>query len=226
MVCWPSCNLQAGLLQFEHHRRLDDVDAERHVGDAMLLEDRSDLLGMALHQPELRRDGAAKAHEAGEAVLRLEPRRIELVVHGGRAEVPDDRLAVARQQRPARELIALPFADLGRGQVADVVDVEHQKRAEVGILQRLAGAAEPIAVQASVVDALLEVDAHDAERRQRTAPVVARVDVLGADLDRIALGDVVHGGLLNSWLSWVHYSPCPGRDAARSGALQTRNRLE
>src|SRR5213078_880299 len=28
------------------------------------------------------------------------------------------------------------------------------------------------------------------------APIVARVDVLGGDLDRLALGDVVHGRLL------------------------------
>jgi hypothetical protein len=48
-------------------------------------------------------------------------------------------------------------------------------------------------VQPAVVDALLEVDAHGAERGQGAAPVVARVDVLGADLDRVALGDVVHG---------------------------------
>ena len=202
MVCWPSCDLQPGLLQLEHHRRLDDVDAERHVGDAVLLEDRGDLLGVALHQAELRRDGAAQADQAGQAVLRLEPRRVELVMHGGRAEVPDDRLAVARQQRPARELVALPFADLGRGQVADVVDVEHQQRAEVGVLQRLAGAAEPVVVQPAVVDALLEIDAHDAERGQRAAPVVARVDVLGADLHRVALGDVVHGGLLECFVAW------------------------
>ena len=29
-------DLEPGLLQFEHHRRLDDVDADRHVGDAGL----------------------------------------------------------------------------------------------------------------------------------------------------------------------------------------------
>ena len=88
---------------------------------------------------------------------------------------------VARQQRPAAELVALPLADLGRGEVADVVDVEHQQRAEVGLLQRLLDAREPVAVQPAVIDALLEIDPHDAERRQRAAPVVARVDVLGAD---------------------------------------------
>ena len=75
--------------------------------------------------------------QAGLAVLRLEPGRVELVVHGGRAEVPQDRIAVAGEQRPAAELVALPFADLGRGDVADVVDVEDQQRAELGFLQRL-----------------------------------------------------------------------------------------
>src|SRR5436309_6163864 len=49
-----------------------------------------------------RRHRAAQAEQAGLAVLRLEPGRIELVVHGGRAEVPQDRIgAAAREQRPA-----------------------------------------------------------------------------------------------------------------------------
>ena len=54
---------------------------------------------------------------------------------------------------------------------------------------------EAVAVQAAVIDALLEIDPHDAERRQRAAPVEARVDVLGADLLGLAR-DVVHGVLL------------------------------
>ena len=192
ITCWPSATLSPAFSQLEHHRRLDDVDADRHVGDAGLADQRGDLLGVALHQPERRIDGAAQADQPGLAVLRLEPGRVELVVHGGRAEIPQDRLAVAREQRPARELVALPFADLGRGDVADVVDVEDQQRAEVGLLQRLLHAREPVAVQPPVIDALLEIDAHDAERRQRAAPVVARVDVLGADCVRLAR-DVVHG---------------------------------
>ena len=123
-------DLEAGLFQLEHHRRLDDVDADRHLVNAGLLEQRSDLLGVTLHQPEGGIDGAAQADQPGLAVLRLEPRRVELVVHGGGAEIPQDRLAVAGEQRPAAELVALPFADLGRGDVADVVDVEDQQRAE------------------------------------------------------------------------------------------------
>src|SRR6185369_4276055 len=111
-----------------------------------------------------------------------------------RAEVPQDRVGAAtRQQCPATDLVAFPLADLGRGEIADVVDVHHQQRAELGLLQRLTRAREAIVVQPAVVDALLEIDAHGAERRQSARPVVARIDVLGGDLaDR-----VVHGRLLD-----------------------------
>jgi len=143
-------------------------------------------------------DGAAQTDEAGFAVLGLEPGGVELVVHGGGAEVPEDGVAVAGEQRPAAKLVALPLADLGRGDVADVVDVEDEQRAELGLLQRLLDAAQPIAVQPAVIDPFLEVDPHDAERRQRPAPVVTRVDIVGADLaDRL-----VHGSLSCAFLFW------------------------
>ena len=45
-------DLQPRFLQFEHHRRLDDVDADRHFVGAGLLDQRGDLLGVPLHQPE------------------------------------------------------------------------------------------------------------------------------------------------------------------------------
>ena len=53
-------------------------------------------------------------------------------------------------------------------------------------------ARKPIAVQTAVVDALLEIDPHGAERRQRAAPIVARIDVFGGDL----ADGLVHGVLL------------------------------
>ena len=34
MTCWPSRTFEPGLLQLEQHRRLDHIDADRHVGDA------------------------------------------------------------------------------------------------------------------------------------------------------------------------------------------------
>ena len=57
-----------------------------------------------------------------------------------------------------------------------------RQRAEVGFLQRRPYAREPITVQPPVINPLLEIDTHDAERRQRAPPVEARIDVLGADL--------------------------------------------
>src|SRR5256885_12646512 len=71
---------------------------------------------------------------------------------------------------PYTTLFRSPLADLGRGDVADVVVVEQQQRAEVGLLQRLLGAAKSKAVQAAIVDALLEVDAHGAERSEEHTP--------------------------------------------------------
>jgi hypothetical protein len=96
------------------------------------------------------------------------------------------RLAVAGQHREAAHLVARPLADRGAGEIANVVVVEHQQRAELGLLQRLARASEPIPMQAAEIDALLEVDVHHSRRAQRPRPVVARVDVRGAD--RLAFG--------------------------------------
>ena len=111
-------------------------------------------------------------------------------MHRRRSEVPKNRIiGVAREQRPAAELVAFPFADFGRRDVADIVDVENEQRAELGFLQRLLDAAEPITVQPAVIDPLLEIDAHGAERRQGPTPVVARVDVVGVDL----ADGLVHG---------------------------------
>jgi hypothetical protein len=83
---------------------------------------------------------------------------VQLVVPRGRAEVPDDRLGAAGQQRVAGHLVARPFADHRRGQISDVVDVEDEQRAELGSLEGGAGAGQPVGPQPSEVDTLLEVD--------------------------------------------------------------------
>ena len=138
----PVGDFEARPLQFKQHGRLDDIDPDRHIGDARLPDQGGNLVGMPLHQSEGRRDGAAQAEQARLTVFRLEPRSVEPVVHGGRAEVPQDRIgAAASEQRPAADLVALPFADLGGGEIADVVDVHHQQCAEIGLLERLARSA-------------------------------------------------------------------------------------
>src|SRR5205085_11530609 len=85
------------------------------------------------------------------------------------------RLAVAGEQAPARELVARPLADDGAGDVADVVLVEHEQRAEAGRRERRPRAREAIGVEAAEVDALLEVDLHVTRRLQRTIPAVTRI---------------------------------------------------
>src|SRR5262252_8193723 len=179
ITCWPSRILSPAFSN------------SNIIGDARLAYERGDLLGVTLHQPEGGIDGATQPDQPCLAVLRQEPGRVELVVDGGRAEVPQDRFAGSREQRPARELVALPFADLGRGDVADVVDVKDEQRAEIGGFQRLPHTAQPVTMEPAIVDALLEIDAHGAERRERAAPVETGVDVLGADL----ADPVIHGGV-------------------------------
>ena len=55
-----------------------------------------------------------------------QPRRVQPVVLGRRAEVPQHRVALARQQHAARALVAGPLADVRARDVADVVLVEQQ----------------------------------------------------------------------------------------------------
>ena len=75
----------------------------------------------------------------------------------GRAEVPEHRLAAARQHREPDQLVHRPGADVGGGQVADVGEVEGEQAAEVGRLQRGLDPGQPLGAQAVEVDALLPV---------------------------------------------------------------------
>ena len=139
MTCWPSRTVMPSSAEGGQHRRLDDVDADRHVGDALGPEDVADLAGGGAEQAGVRGDRAAQADHPGVDVLRAQPRAVEPVVLGRRAEVPDVRVAAARQQRVAGHLVARPLADVGARDVADVVEVEQQDRAEVGRRQRRRG---------------------------------------------------------------------------------------
>jgi hypothetical protein len=110
------------------------------------------------------------------------------VVDRGGAEIPDDRLVVAGEKSEAAELVALPFADLGAGDVADVVDVEEEKRAALGVLQGLAGAGEPVGAQPVEIDPALEIDRHMAGRAQMTSPIPVRIERTRRYFDRLGPG--------------------------------------
>ena len=81
-------HLEANGLQFEEHRRLDHIDADRLIGNAMLVQDRFDLLGRFAHQPDLGMDRAAQAEHAGMAIMLRQPRREEAMMLRRRAEIP------------------------------------------------------------------------------------------------------------------------------------------
>jgi hypothetical protein len=121
-------DVDAFFLQRVEHGGFGIVHAHRHVGHAGILDQLRDHLGVFAHQAEFRRDRAAHADDAGKAVVGLQPVGIALVVHGGRAEVPDIGAVVAGQQAEAAHLVPLPLADLGGRDVADVVHVEQQQR--------------------------------------------------------------------------------------------------
>ncbi len=94
---------------------------------------------------------------------RGQPGVVELVVPRGRAEVPHDGVRVPGEQREPDHLVHRPRADVRRGHVADVGEVESQDRAEVGGLERALQPGEPFRAQAVEGDPALPVDGIRAE---------------------------------------------------------------
>ena len=84
-------------LQLEQERGLNDVDAERSVGDPGLRKQRLDLGHRVAHEARLGGDRAAEAEEPGPPVLVRQPLRVQLVMPHRRAEVPQDRVPVPEQ---------------------------------------------------------------------------------------------------------------------------------
>ncbi len=79
---------------------------------------------------------------------------------GGRAEVPQNRLVILRQQSKAADLVLRPGADVRRGDVAHVVHVEAQQRADLGLREQRFDARQALAAQAIHIDALLPIHCH------------------------------------------------------------------
>ena len=171
----PVHDLQAEFLQRKEERRLDDVNADRHVGDTFLLQDVVNLFRRLLKQADFRRHRAAQSGQARNAVVGGQPRRIEFVMAHRGAEIPDPGFAVAGQQAPACQLVACPFADHRARDVAHVDLVEHQQRTEFGFRQCVARARESVFVQTTEINALFEINLHAAGRLQRTLPAMPRI---------------------------------------------------
>ena len=113
------------------------------------------------------------------------PRAIDSVMARRRAEVPYPWFAVAGNEAIPDQLVARPLTDNGARNVADIVLVEDQHRAEVGVCQRLARACEAVTMQPLEVDTLFEVHLRDARRLEWTMPAMRRVEI--ALIDRSEL---------------------------------------
>ena len=164
-------DVDARALQRLQRDHVGDVDPQRLARDAVLGHLVRDAGAQCVGDPGLHRHRAAHRRHPGAEALGGQPRREQLVVARGRAEVPQDRIALARKQDVARVLVARPLADVGARDVADVVGVEEQQRPQVGGQQRLLGLAQSLGAQAREVDALLPVDGH---RRAARSDVHAR----------------------------------------------------
>ena len=150
-------DVQPCALQRLDRDEVGHVDAERLALEAALAQLVRDLLAQPVRDPGLDGHRAAHRRDAGAEALLGQPRRVEPVMAGGRAEVPQDRVGAAREQGEAGVLVPRPLADVRARDVADVVRVEQQHGSEVRALERRLGAVEPLPAQTREVDALLPV---------------------------------------------------------------------
>ena len=91
---------------------------------------------------------------------------------GGRRRVPQERLSLGRAERVAEELVARPFADMGRRDITDVVEIEAEYAAEAGVPDCLLRPLQTLHGQAMVVNPLFPVLGHHAPGGGRMRTVV------------------------------------------------------
>ena len=158
-------HLEPGRLQGGQHRQLGQVDPDRLAGQPVGLQLPPDLGRDPVGDAGVGVEGAAQGGDPGPGPALLgvggppvQPGVVELVVAGGGAEVPDHRLAAPGQQGEADQLVHRPGADVGRGHVADVVEVEAEQGAQLRAVQRLLQPRQPLGAEPVEVDPLLPVD--------------------------------------------------------------------
>ncbi len=152
--------VDAGPMQRVQRDHVAHVDPDRLTLEPALAQLVNDVGDHRVGHPGLDGHRTAHARDPCPPARLGQPRRIELMAARGRAEVPEDRVAVAAEQDEPGVLVPRPFADVRARHIADVVRVEQQQRAEIGCGKRRLRPLEPLTTQSREVDPLLPVDSH------------------------------------------------------------------
>src|SRR5262249_9144501 len=147
-------------LEREEGLHVRQVDPERIADDAALLELAMDARSECIWDACLARHRAAHRRHARLPARLREPWGVKPVVLRSGAEVPQHRVALAREEDAARAFVAGPLADVRARDIADVVLVEEEHRSEIGLPQGGPGSLEAVGAELREVDPLLPVDGH------------------------------------------------------------------
>ena len=149
-------------LQSEQHRYFNHVDADRLVLQVARFQFQLDFLRDIFGQTGA---GVGRPAQGGNPCPRAlaQPRAVDLMMTRRRAEIPEDRLVILRQQGKAHQLVHRPGADMRGGDVANVVHVEAEQRAQLGLLQRALHPRQPLMAKTLDIDAFFPIDGHQAE---------------------------------------------------------------
>jgi hypothetical protein len=150
------------------HVDVDEVAAQFLAGDAVLLHRLLHRLGEFPHLRRCRRAGGALDPSKGVThVFLRNPRRVALDLHADVALLEQNRTAIAAQHGVAQpRLEPAPSRRQRGGDVAHVLVVHAQKRAELVLLHHRPRALDAVLAQALPVDALLPVHPGNAEIRR------------------------------------------------------------
>ena len=154
--------MDALALEREQDLGLDRVDPDGLSEQTALLELDPDLPRDVLGPARLGGHRAAQGRDPGPGAAIAQPGVVELVVSGGGAEVPHDRLVALGQQTEPVELVGRPGADVGGRDVPDVPHVKAQQRAQLRLGQEALDPGQPLLAQPIEPDPFLPVDTHQA----------------------------------------------------------------
>ena len=154
--------IQPLFLQGEQHYRLHHIHAHRFVLQAAQFQFNADFPGYIRRQVSRRRRSPPQSGNAGPGAF-PQPGAVNLMMPRRRAEIPQNRLVLLGQQGKAHQLVHGPSTDNGGGQVADVVHIEGEQRAQLRLFEQLLGPGQPLGAEPLKVNPFLPVHAHSAE---------------------------------------------------------------